>query len=180
MELGEPLIFPLKAPRLSAHGSGAGRRRTAEGRAEKDGRENRMSRAALRRYLSGNEPGPFRYFYARLEAFKPCPTRGAQRRTRRHANQTAGSAPVGAPRHLVAPPRLFVPFGRIRRIAERRPDINSTTRVENEMIRFAIAMFLLLLFGVAVEELAVRSAGALRTEATATMIDGSHSPSLGG
>jgi hypothetical protein len=31
--------------------------------------------------------------------------------------------------------------------------------VENEMIRFAIAMFLLLLFGVAVEELAVRSAG---------------------
>ena len=44
------------------------------------------------------------------------------------------------------------------------------------MIRFAIAMFLLLLFGVAVEELAVQSAGALRTKATATMIDGSHSP----
>jgi len=70
-----------------------------------------------------------------------------------------GSAPVGAPPHLVAPPRLFVPFGRVRRIAERRPDINSTTTVENEMIRFAIAMFLLLLFGVAVEELAGRSAG---------------------
>src|ERR1700682_6404118 len=65
----------------------------------------------------------------------PSGERGATQ-TRRWARH-----PSARPRHLVAPPRLFVPFGRIRRIAERRPDINSTTRVENEMIRFAIAMF---------------------------------------
>jgi len=36
--------------------------------------------------------------------------------------------------------------------------------VENDMIRFAIAMFLLLLFGIAVEELAGRSAGEASTD----------------
>jgi len=49
------------------------------------------------------------------------------------------------------------------------------------MIRLAIAMFLLLLFGVAVEELAGRSAGQpdASTKAAATMIDRTNSPSLG-
>ena len=89
----------------------------------------------------------------------PCPTRGGQGRTRRHANQTVARRPLGAPRQLVALPAAVCPIGRVCRIAERRPDINSTTRVENDMIRFAIAMFLLLLFGIAVEELAGRSAG---------------------
>jgi hypothetical protein len=43
------------------------------------------------------------------------------------------------------------------------------TRVENEMIRFAIAMFLLLLLGVAVEELAGRSAE--QPEASADVVE---------
>jgi hypothetical protein len=65
--------------------------------------------------------------------------------------------------------RLFVRSGRVRRIAERRPDIKTATRVENEMIRFAIAMFLLLLLGVAVEELAGRSAE--QPEASADVVE---------
>jgi len=54
-------------------------------------------------------------------------------------------------------PRLFVPSDAY--AASLSGIWTSTARKENDMIQFAIAMFLLLLFGVAVEELAGRSAG---------------------